>query len=169
MKNPWFKYPFRFLALVLAQGLVLNNMNLGGYIHPAVYILFILLLPVRMNKNLVMLLAFLTGLTIDFFGNTPGLHAGASVLLAFVRPVVLSLFFKPIDFGKNEEANLKKTGVGGFVRYTFVLVLIHHSALFFFETLDFSNFYFTLIQILLSSLVTTLGILVVVMVFSTKK
>jgi len=110
MNNPWFKYPFRFVALVLLQVLVLNNINLGGYIHPSVYILFILLLPVRMNKNLVLFIAFFTGLSIDYFGNTLGLHAGASVLLAFARPGVLNLFFKPIDFGKSDEPNLKKIG-----------------------------------------------------------
>ncbi len=158
MHNPWIKYTVRFTALVLLQVLVLNNINLGGYIHPAVYVLFILLLPVRMNKNLVMLVAFFTGLSIDYFGNTPGLHAGASVLLAFARPGVLSLFFKPIDFGKKEEPGLRKTGWSGFTRYTFVLVLLHHSALFIFETLDFSALHLTLLRILLSSLVSTLGI-----------
>jgi len=169
MNNPWFKYPLRFVLLVLLQVLVLNNINLGGYIHPSIYILFILLLPVRMNKNLVLFIAFVTGLTIDYFGNTMGLHAGASVLLAFARPGLLNLLFKPIDFGKSEEANIKKVGVGGFFRYTLLLVIIHHSALFLFETLDFSNLHFTLLRIGLSSLITSLGILVMVMVFSPRK
>ena len=169
MKNPWFKYPFRFVVLMLLQVLVLNNMNLGGYIHPYIYILFILLLPVRLNKNLVLFIAFFTGLTIDYFGNTLGLHAGASVFLAFARPGVLNLFFKPIDFGKKEEPGLLKIGLGGFARYTFVLVILHHSVLFLFETLDFSNFHLTLLRIILSSLVTTVGILVVMIVFTKKK
>lgn len=169
MKNPWFKYPFRFVALVLIQVLILNNINLGGYIHPSIYILFILLLPVRMNKNLVLFIAFFTGLTIDYFGNTLGLHAGASVFLAFARPGVLSLFFKHIDFSKTDEPNLKKIGLGGFARYTFVLVILHHTALFLFETLDFSNLHFILLRIGLSALVTTVGILVVMMLFSKRK
>jgi hypothetical protein len=169
MNNLWLKYSLRFVLLVLLQVLVLNNINLGGYIHPYIYILFILLLPVRMNKNLVLFIAFFTGLTIDYFGNTMGLHAGASVLLAFARPGVLNLFFKPIVFGKGEESSLKKVGVGGFFRYTFLLVIIHHSALFLFETLDFSNFHFMLLRIALSSIITSLGILVVLMVFSSGK
>ncbi len=163
------KYPFRFVVLLLLQVLVLNNINLGGYIHPYIYVLFILLLPVRLNKNLVLFIAFFTGLTVDYFGNTLGLHAGASVLLAFARPGILSLFFKPIDFGKSEEPSLLKIGLGGFARYTFVLVVLHHSALFLFETFDFSNFHFTLLRIGLSSLVTTLGILIVMVVFTKKK
>lgn len=169
MNNPWFKYPLRFVLLVLLQVLVLNNINLGGYIHPYIYILFILLLPVRLNNNLVLFIAFFTGLTIDYFGNTLGLHAGASVLLAFARPGVLNLFFKPIDFSKNGEPNLRKIGLGGFFRYTLLLAIIHHSALFIFETLDFSNFHFMLLRIGLSSLITTLGILVVAMVFAQRK
>lgn len=169
MNNPWIKYTFRFVVLVLLQVLVLNNMNLGGYIHPYIYLLFILLLPVKMNKNLVLFIAFFTGLTIDYFGNTLGLHAGSSVLLAFARPGVLSLFFKPIDFGKSEEASLKKVGISGFFRYTLVLVFIHHSALFLFETLDFSNFHFTILRVAMSTLVSTLGIMIVVMMFSSRK
>lgn len=169
MKNPWIKYPLRFVLLVLLQVLVLNNINLGGYIHPYIYLLFILLLPVRMNKNLVLFIAFFTGLSIDYFANTLGLHAGASVLLAFARPGVLNLFFKAIEFNKGEEPNLKKIGFSGFARYTFILVLLHHTALFLFETLDFTNFYLTLLRIALSALVTTVGILVVVMVFGSGK
>jgi len=70
MNNPWIKYPLRFALLVLLQVLVLNNINLGGYIHPYIYILFILLLPVSMNKNLVLFIAFFTGLTVDYFGRS---------------------------------------------------------------------------------------------------
>lgn len=169
MNKPWLKYPIRLVLLVLLQVLVLNNMNLGGYIHPYVYILFILLLPVQMNKNLVLFIAFFTGLTIDYFGNTLGLHAGASVLLAFARPGVLSLFFKPIDFMKSEEPGLRKVGVSGFFRYTLVLVFIHHSGLFIFETFQFSNFHLTLSRIGLSTLVTTFGILIVLMLLNPRK
>lgn len=169
MNNPWLKYTFRFFVLVLLQVLVLNNMNLGGYIHPSIYLLFILLLPVHLNKNIVLFVAFFTGLTIDYFGNTLGLHAGASVLLAFARPGVLSLFFKNIDFGKSEETSLKKIGIGGFFKYTLLLVFVHNSALFLFETLDFSNFHLAILRIAISTLVSTLGILIVVIMFNSRK
>ena len=169
MKNPWLKYPVRFVVLLLLQVLVLNNINLGGYIHPIVYILFVLLLPVQMNKNLVLVVALLTGLSVDYFANTLGLHAGSTVLLAYLRPGVLNLFFKPIDFAQSEEPNIKKIGLGGFFRYTLVLVLFHHLSLFVFETLDFSNFQITLMRVGLSTLVSTLGIMLIMMLFSSRK
>lgn len=169
MKNSWLKYPVRFAALLLLQVLVLNNLNLGGYIHPLVYVLFILLLPVQMNKNLVLVIAFFTGLTVDYFANTLGLHAGSSVFLAYLRPGVLNLFFKPVDFSQHEELGVKKIGWGGFFRYTIVLVFFHHLALFAFETLEFSNFHITLLRIGASTLVTTVGILMIMMLFSPKR
>lgn len=158
----------RFVLLVLVQVLVLNNMNLGGYLNPYVYVLFILLLPARINKSFMLVLAFFTGLTIDYFGNTLGLHAAATVLLAFFRPAVLDLFFKNIEFSSGEEPGLSKIGVGGFLRYTLVLVFIHHSAIFFLEVFSFSDFLTLLYRIALSTLLSTAIIMITVMLFSKK-
>lgn len=169
MNNSTIRNIVRFVLLVLAQVLVLNNMNLGGYLNPYIYVLFILLLPARINRSFLLILAFLTGLTIDYFGNTLGLHAAATVLLAFFRPAVLDLFFKNIEFSSGEEPGLSKIGVGGFLRYILVLVFIHHSALFFLEVFSFANFLILLYRITLSTLLTTTIIMITVLLFSRKK
>jgi hypothetical protein len=159
----------RFIALILLQVLVLNHMNLGGYINPYVYVLFILLLPVQINKSALLLLAFLTGLTIDFFGNTLGLHAAATVLLAYARPGILQLFFKNLEFFTDEEPNISKLKPGGFLKYTLVLVFIHHAALFFLEVFSFNGFLSTLSRIGLSTLVTSLMIMTLALLFASRK
>ena len=169
MNSGLFQNIIRFVLLVLLQVLVLNNMNLGGYINPYVYILFILLLPAAMNKVGVLFLAFLTGLTIDIFGNTPGLHAAASVFLAYARPSVLRLFFQNVEFAGSDEPGPSKIGLGGFFRYTLVLVLLHHTVLFFLEVMSFTHFLFTVYSILLSTLATVLLIMILVMFFSKRK
>ncbi len=163
------KHIIRFVFLLLLQVLILNNMNLGGYVNPYVYILFILLLPADMNKSGVLILAFLTGITIDVFGNTPGLHAAATVFLAYFRPSVLKLFFSNIEFSGNDKAGPSKVGLGGFFKYTLVMVFLHHCVLFSLEVLSFTNMLFTLYSILLSTLFTTFLIMVIVMFFSKRK
>ena len=165
MSNIFIRNIVRFVLLVLLQVLVLNNMNLMGYMNPYVYILFILLLPADISGSLLLLLAFFTGLTIDFFENTLGLNAAATVLLAFARPGILNVFFKNIEFGKGEEPGIAKMGVGKFLRYTFILVLIHHTALFFLEVFSFSEFWETLYRIGISSLFSTFIILILVFLF----
>ena len=166
MNSVVFKNIVRFVLLILLQVLVLNNMNLSGYINPYVYVLFILLLPVNMNKSALLVIAFFAGLTIDYFGNTLGLHAAATVMLAFARPAVINLFFNNVEFVGNENPGLSKIGLGGFLRYAFVLVLIHHSMLFFLEVFSLNDFLFTTYRILLSSLISTLVMMIIVLLFS---
>lgn len=169
MNNALFRNIIRFVLLISVQVLLLNNMNLSGYLNPGIYILFVLLLPEDINKSLLLMLAFATGYTIDMFANTPGLNAAATVLMAFLMPAVRNLFFKNIDFSPGEEPNLKKVGLGSFFRYTLVLVFIHHFTLFFLESFSFSLFFFTLARIALGTLLSTLIIIITMLLFSTKK
>jgi len=156
----------RFILLVLVQVTLFNNMNLSGYINPSVYLLFILLLPVNISKSLLLLLAFGLGLTIDFFSNTLGLHAAATVLMAFARPGTINLFFKNLEFVGKETPGINKTGLGGFLRYALALVLIQHTALFVLEVFSFHDFLFTAYRILISSLVSTLLIVTLALLFN---
>lgn len=159
----------RFVLLVTVQVLLLNNMNLSGYLNPGIYILFILLLPADINKSLMLVLAFVTGYIIDIFTNTPGLNAAATVMMAFALPAVRNLFFKNTDFSPGEEPNLKKVGLNAFFRYTLVMVFIHHFTLFFLESFSFSLFFFTLGRIALGTMLSTLIIIVSVLLFSSRK
>ena len=38
----------RFIALVVAQVLIVNHIRLGGYVHPYIYLIFVMLLPINM-------------------------------------------------------------------------------------------------------------------------
>jgi rod shape-determining protein MreD len=147
-----------FIVLVLAQVLVLNNIQFLGFINPYIYILFILSLPVRLPRWIILLLAFALGLIIDTFSNTLGMHAAATVLVAFSRSFVIKLFTS-IDEGNNPTPSFHSFGVGAYVKYVLVLVFLHHAALFFLEAFSFSHFWLVLFKTLLSSSITILIIL----------
>ena len=55
----------RFLLLTLMQLLILNNVYLGGYVMPMLYVLFILMLPTSTGRIPMLLIAFGTGLLMD--------------------------------------------------------------------------------------------------------
>ena len=78
-----------FVSLVLIQVLILNQIQLGGFINPYIYILFVILLPLSAPRYAVMLLGFVLGLTIDVFMNSLGIHAAATVFIAYLRPLVI--------------------------------------------------------------------------------
>ncbi len=141
----------RFIVLVLIQVLVLNNIQLSGYINPYIYVLFILLLPFETPSWLLLISGFFLGLTIDLFMNTLGLHAAATVFLAFLRPYVLNLFAPRDGYEAGTFPRILYYGTGWFLKYAAVLILFHHLALFFLEVFRFSDFFLTLFRALLSS------------------
>ena len=127
----------RFVVLVLAQALVLNNVNFLGYVNPYIYILFILLYPIQNNRLLFIFLSFLLGLSVDLFLDSGGVHAAASVFIAYIRPVVLKF-----AFGMTYEHQTVKIGqseIGQRLTYMGLLIIIHHLILFTFEVFNSSK------------------------------
>jgi rod shape-determining protein MreD len=83
MINSIIRYFIIFIILILLQVLLFNNIQFSGYINPYVYIMLILLLPVEIPAWSLLLISFFTGLTVDFFTGTPGMHASATLLSGF--------------------------------------------------------------------------------------
>jgi len=147
-----------FFVLVLIQVLVLNNIQFLGFVNPYIYVLFILSLPARTPRWFVLILGFVLGLAIDTFSNTLGMHTAATVLIAYARSFIIKLFTS-IDEGNNPIPSFHSFGVGAYVKYALVMVILHHSALFFLESFSLSNFWLVLFKIILSSAITMLIIL----------
>jgi len=160
----------RFLVLVLIQGLILSNVVLiGGRAQVYLYVLFIIMLPLRINVGFSMVLAFLLGLGVDMFYDSPGLHASAAVVAAFIRPYFIRLLTPRDDYDINDRASISNMGLLWFVRLSFALVLIHAIWIFILEAFSFSGIGIALVKALSSSIVTLLVCVVSVFLFSRKK
>ncbi|TVZ57705.1 rod shape-determining protein MreD [Flavobacteriaceae bacterium MAR_2010_105] len=157
---------FEFLALVLVQVLVLNNINFLGYINPYLYILFILLYPVKNNRTLFVFLSFLMGLSIDLFTDSGGVHAGTSVFIAFIRPPVLKFSFGMVY--EYQTIKFSQTEFGNRLIYFSILTVIHHFTMFSLEIFNISNIILILQKTLFSSIFTILLCLITVILFSKK-
>jgi hypothetical protein len=145
------KYLFRFIVLVLVQVFIFNNIEIGGYINPYIYVLFLILLPFGTAPGLVVLLGFLLGLSIDIFSETLGMHTAATTFVAFSRSSVLK-FFAPHDgYGKGTLPRVNQYGLPWFIKYTTILILIHHFLLFYIEMFQFQDFFHTFLRVILSS------------------
>ena len=80
-----FKKIGQVFLLVALQVLILNKINLFGYVTPLVYIWVTIKIDNSYSRNAILLISFLTGLAVDIFTGTPGMHAAAITLLAFVQ------------------------------------------------------------------------------------
>lgn len=157
------------MILVLIQVFVLNNIQLGGYINPYLYVLFILLLPFEIPGWLLLLISLITGLTIDMFTNTQGMHAAATVFLGFLRPYMLSLISPRDGYEFGTKPSISHLGFTWFITYAGILVFLHHLLLFYIEVFRFSEFFSTFFRVIVSSVFTLVLIVIVQFLFPAKK
>jgi hypothetical protein len=161
---------FRFIVLILFQGLVLNQVALaGGYIQPLLYVMALILLPFELPLWIVMFIALATGFSIDVFSSTLGMHMSACLMLAFFRNYMLKLLSPREGYEFGLQPRIEDMGLAWFLSYAGVLVLIHHLWLFFIEIFRFAQFWQTLGRTLLSTLFTLLLIVLMQYLFYDKK
>lgn len=167
MNNIISSYIIRFIVLVLVQVVLLNHINFLGYINPYAYILFIILYPIKNNRSLFLFLSFLLGLTIDMFLDSGGVHAAASVTIAFIRPAVLKF-----SFGALYEHQTVKFGSADFIAnfgYITILTIIHHIVLFSLEVFNTSEIILILKKALFSSIFTIILCNLIIIIFSRRQ
>jgi rod shape-determining protein MreD len=159
----------RFVVLVLLQVFLLKNITLYNLATPYIYIMFILLLPFEIPNILLFILSFILGITLDAFYDTPGLHAAACTLLAFVRILFINVTVQKDGFDNEPEPTLSVMGFRWYFTYVLSLTLIHHFFLFNLEVFRLSEIQYTLSRFILSSVFTVFLILISGLLFFRKR
>jgi hypothetical protein len=158
----------RFIVFLSLQVLILNNINLFGYLNPFPYVLFILLYPVNSNKSVLLLGSFALGILLDMFCNSGGIHTTASLILAFIRPTLFKF-----SFGLSYEyQTVKIADKISPERITLLLlaIFIHHFILFYLEYFRIGLLFTILSRTLLSTLFTfTICLLIIYLIKPNKR
>lgn len=155
----------RFVGLLLLQVLVIDNIRLGYYIHPCVYILFIFLLPFNIKEWQLLFIGFFTGLAVDLFNGTPGLNAAATVFVAFIRPFVVNGMTRRKDFNINDEPSLNNMGISWFFIYSTILLTAHNLMLFLLEVFSLKLLGIIFLQTLMSVFSSLMLIFIILLLF----
>jgi rod shape-determining protein MreD len=159
--------PLIFIFCIAVQVLVFNQLYVLRIVTPFFYLYFLLKLPLGRSPNYFLFLAFLLGLVVDAFGNTPGMHAAACTVAGFSRPYILSgLHERKLPDGV--MPSYRSLGHGGFVKYVFFFVGVHHATLAMAESFVFFDFWFFCLRIFANTLLTTF-VLCVVELFGFRK
>ncbi len=158
---------FRLIIFILVQAFVLNKIpHLHRFIVPYLYYLFILWLPFSTPRFALLAIGFVTGLALDYFTMTPGLHTAACVLIAYVRPFIINVL-TPKEFTEFNYREPSPRGMGWapYTVYVLILTLLHHTYLVFLEWLDFGTFLSFLIKVISTTAISMLLILTVELLF----
>ncbi|HEU4573557.1 MAG TPA: rod shape-determining protein MreD [Chitinophagaceae bacterium] len=160
----------RFFVFILVQVFVLNKIpHLHRFITPSLYFLFILWLPFSLSRIGLLLIGFLTGLTLDYFTMTMGLHAAACTLIAYIRPFVINIL-TPKDSSEfnYREPSPRAMGWTPYIVYVLILTVFHHTYLLFLEWLQFGGLLEFFIRIVSTTGISLLLILTVELLFPRK-
>lgn len=162
----------RFILFALVQVLVLKRIPLSwesfNFVSFFIYPLFIFLLPLRTPHALVIVLAFVMGITMDIFYDSPGVHGATSVFSAFIRSYVISFLEPREGYKSNDSPTKHHLGFIWFMIYCSVMLFIH--LLFYFSVEAFTFYYFVEIWLrtISSFIFSLLIILIYVFLFNPK-
>ena len=157
----------RFILFLGIQVYVLDNIPpLHQFIIPSIYYLFILWLPFSISRFWLLVIGFITGLSLDYFTMTPGLHAAACVLIAYARPFLINILTSRDTSEFNyREPSAKGMGWAPYTVYVLVLTLLHHGYLVFLEWLQVGSFLDFIIKVIATTGISMLLILTAELVF----
>jgi rod shape-determining protein MreD len=173
--NVYLKNALRFCVIVLLQVLILNKVTLRWWSEPSVfpvftpyiYPLFILLLPFETPVWGLLICGFVLGLSIDSFTNTAGMHALATVLIAYLRTNVLSaLLPRNLSEYSGMQPSTRNMGWMPFLVYSGFLLILHHLVFFSVELWNFSNIGQLMLKTLASVVTSMLFIIVYLLLFT---
>jgi hypothetical protein len=157
----------RFFIFILVQVYVLNKVpHLHQFVVPYIYFLFLLWLPFGISRIGLLIVGFMTGMALDFFTMTPGLHAAACVLVAYCRPFVINILTPkdPTEFNYREPSP-RAMGWTPYLVYALVLTIFHHGYLVLLEWLSFGSFLHFLIKVIATTAISMLLIITTELLF----
>jgi hypothetical protein len=102
-----------------------------------IYPIFIMLLPAEIPSALAIGISFVFGISLDFFYDSPGIHAGTCVFTAFLRYYLLGFMEPKGGYPLNSAPTKSKLGVPWFLRYSAIFMLVHLFIYFSIEAFSF--------------------------------
>lgn len=151
MKN--IKNIVRLVIVLFLQVTVVNLLDFLGVCHPYIYILPLLMMSIQRPAEIDMLAGAALGLTMDILSSTPGVHMAACVMMCYVRRKLMPLLVYDTKRQKGEISAFT-IGTEQMLRLITILVIVHHTVVFLLSAWSWHMMGWTLLEILVSSLVT---------------
>jgi rod shape-determining protein MreD len=167
--NKFIKNFSRFFILILLQVFVFNYVQWFGFLNPAVYLLFLFLLPLEISKSTQYFIAFATGFIVDAFLRTYGIQAFACTLMVFLRPYFILILngFKSLETGITPVPGVKD--FNWILIYTLLLVFVHQLTVTALEIFQWIQWWRIIWSSAVNTLFTTFIVLCVEYIFYSGK
>jgi len=157
------------ILYILAQAYLGSQLVLFDTAFTFLHVGFLLVLPFEVGPIALMLVGFFMGLGVDIFSDTLGIHAVAGTVLMFMRPGIVNLLMPQGGIESGTLPSLRMMGLSWYLRYSLSLIFVHHLVLFFLEAFTFRYFLQTFSQVLASTILTFVALVIIQLTFYQKK
>ena len=133
------KYTLLFFVCVLTQVLIFNHIFLFHVAVPIIFIYFLIRLPIWVKQYFLFSIAFLLGLIIDIFSDTPGVNALACTLISGLRRPIYYAYISKDDITVRLTPSVSSMGIWTYCKYLLTFVTIYCFLLFTIEYFSFAD------------------------------
>ena len=145
------QYATLFIVLMLLQAFLFDNLGLGVWFNPLIYIVFIILLPMESLPVTVVLSGAVLGLLADFFTGGQGLNMAATLPAAFLRQPLLAHLCDRDDLRDGGIPTAERLGSGWrFFQLAATTIVLHHGIYFLLESWSWHFLPHALLRLVLS-------------------
>ncbi|MFR8803496.1 MAG: hypothetical protein ACLVGR_03300 [Anaerovoracaceae bacterium] len=114
-------FALTYVLLTVAQMVLSNYFHFTPYMMITILPVMVLCIPTNVGTVKAMLIAFATGLAVDFFAEgTLGINAMSLVPVALLREPVIGMFFGSEPFEQKESVTVRKYG---YARVSIAIIL----------------------------------------------
>lgn len=152
-----------FLATL--QIFVLNRITLFGKFTPVLYPVFVMFYPFFRNRFQFLALSFLIGLSVDGFLGTWGINALATTVIAYFR----TLIFRTSTDTSTDFFSFQSLQWTQFLLFLFSSIFLHQLLVQYIEFFKFSRIFEILLNVLVTSGISFIFIIVYALIFKIKQ
>lgn len=153
------------VVLVALQIFLLNRITIFGKYTPVLYPVFVMFYPFFRNKYVFLTLSFLLGLGVDSFLGTWGINAFATTTVAYFRTMI----FRTSTETSTDFFSFESLQWSQFIIFILSSIFIHQLLVQYLEFFKLSRFFDVFLNILATSLISFVFILIYALAFKIKQ
>lgn len=149
MKNPTFG--ILYILLVVIQMVICNYFQFSPYITLSILPALVICIPLNVSTNLCMVIAMLTGLSVDWIAEgLIGINAASLIPVAYARKTLIRIFLGEDLISRQEGFTFRKNGVGKILIVLTLSYVLFFAVYVFFDGAGVRPFLFNIIRFVLS-------------------
>ena len=153
------------VLLIALQIFVLNRITLFGKYTPVMYPVFVMFYPFFRNRFQFLALSFILGLGIDAFLYTWGINAFATTMIAYFR----TLIFRTSTDTSTDFFSFQSLQWSQYLFFILSSIFLHQLLVQYIEFFKFSRFFEIFLNVLATSAISFIFILIYALAFKVKQ